>query len=466
MKTVINRILNKKVFAYCLMLLPLLFLTGCSNMLTPESIEKIAKYGTKAGGAAAGLGVISSMAESVTQCWSCSVFIVTWNAIGEAFSNSYAAVTKAARLMLGVGLLFWLSFTIGKMVTQLKEPNLKDYIPKIAGILFKASCVGVILSSPSFVLTIIEFFMEPILGITIYVSRLVLPNDLNLESTILSVLNFIANPVSSLMGTASEYLFSEKIQNNPVFSSEIGESLRNVLYELYNTFKGGFILGGKMMFQVNIMGVASGALILATFFYFMFYFPLLLLEGFISLGVVLILFPVFLAGWVFPSTKGYMTEIIKMIFQSVAQILITCIYIGIIVNIIDANENMFSPTKMLTDPILITGIGNMNNNGLAFFGMIFCLLKLTNDIPNITSYFVGEMNKSIVARTFSKMQNLMASSAKMVIGTAMAGTGVLGSVGKLMVAQGGRDAIKETTDIRTNDSQKTNAEIKAETGNS
>ena len=60
----------------------------------------------------------------------------------------------------------------------------------------------------------------------------------------------------------------------------------------------------------------------------------------------------------------------------------------------------------------------------------------------------------------------MASSAKMVIGTAMAGTGVLGSVGKLMVAQGGRDAIKETTDIRTNDSQKTNAEIKAETGNS
>ncbi len=435
-------------------------------MLTPESIEKIAKYGTKAGGAAAGLGIISSAAESVSQCWSCSVFIVTWNAIGEAFSKTIGSVTSAARLMLGVGLLFWLSFTIGKMVTQLKEPNLKDYIPKIIGTLFKAMCVGIILSSPSFVVSIIKFFMEPILGATIYVSKLVLPNNLSLESTLLSVLNFIANPLSAFTGTVAETLFSERVENYPVFSSEIGEALRNVLYELYNTFKGGFILGGKMMFQVNIMGVASGALILATFFYFMFYFPLLLLEGFISLGVVLILFPVFLAGWVFPSTKGYMNEVIKMIFQSVAQLLITSIYIGIIINIIDANENMFSPTKMLTDPILITGIGNMNNNGLAFFGMIFCLLKLTNDIPNITSYFVGEMNKSIIARTFSKMQNLMASSAKMVIGTAMAGTGVLGSVGKLMVAQGGRDAIKETTDIRTNDSQKTNAEIKAETGNS
>ena len=433
-------------------------------MVTPETIEKIVKYGPKAGGAAAGLGVISGMAESATQCWSCSVFIVTWNAIGEAFSKTIGPVTSAARLMLGVGLLFWLSFTIGKMVSQLKEPNLKDYIPKIIGTLFKAICVGIILSSPSFVVTIIDFFMYPILTATIYVSKLVLPNDLSLESTLLSVLNFIANPITSLTGTVSDAFLSENIDNHPVFSSAIGETLRNVLYELYNTFKGGFILGGKMMFQLNPMGVAAGGLILATFFYFMFYFPILLLEGFISLGVVLILFPVFLAGWVFPSTKGYMNEIIKMIFQSVVQLLVTCIYIGVIVNIIDANENMFSITKMLTDPILITGISNMNNNGLAFLGMIFCLLKLTNDIPNITSYFVGEMNKSIVARTVSKMHNLMISGSKMAVGYALAGTGVLSAVGKTMAAQGARDAISEATDVKTNDSQKTNAEIKSETG--
>lgn len=459
MKTVINRILNKKVLAYCLILLPLFFLTGCSNLITPEAIEKIAKYGTKAGGAGAGLGVISSAAESATQCWPCSVFIVTWNAIGEAFEQTIGDVTYAARLMLGVGLLFWLTFTIGKLVTQLKEPNMKDFIPLIAGTLFKAICVGIILSSPSFVVTIINFFMDPILKATIYVSKLVLPNDLELESTLLSILNFIANPLSSLTG-----LFEERVSNHIVFTKDIGEALRDVLYSLYDTFKGGFILGGKMMFQVDIMAIASGGLILATFFYFMFYFPLLLLEGFITLGVVLILFPVFLAGWVFPSTKGYINEVIKIIFQSVAQILITSIYIGVIIAIIQANQDMFSITKMLTDPILITGIGNMNNNGLAFFGMIFCLLKLTNDIPNITSYFVGEMNKSIIARSFSKMQKLMASSAKMVVGASMAGTGVLGAVGKAMVAQGGREAIQEGTDISTNDTQKTNADVKAETG--
>ena len=446
MKNFFNQIRFKKGITLLLLLFPLLCLTGCNNLLTPENISELLKHGSKAGAATGGIGVLLGLVESTTQCWSCSVFTVTWNAIGEAYQALYAPASKMARMLLAVGVLFWLTFTIGKMVSQLKEPNMKDILPKIFSVLFKAACVGIILSAPLYVQKIITIFMEPIMQGTIFVSRLVLPNNLEVESTLLSVLSFFSFPSLSISG-----LLDEEIKNYPVFSSQIGEALSGVIYNLFDTFKGGFALGAKMMFQVDVFGVASGTLILATFFYFMFYFPLLLLEGFMGLGVSLILFPFFLVGWVFPSTKGYLTEVFKLIFQSVAQILVTCIYIGIIIAIIDANHLMFSPTKMVTDPTLITGIGNMNNNGLAFFGMILCLIKLTNDIPNVTSYFVGEMNKSTIAKTFSKMQALMASVAKMAVGSAMAGTGVLSSVGKAMAVQAGREAIQTGTSISGND---------------
>lgn len=458
MKTKMFHIGIKKVITLCLLFVPLILLTGCSNLLTPESIDKIIKYGKNASGIGTGVGLLGSITESTTQCWPCSTFIVTWNAIGEAYSNLYTPTSQMARLLLGVGLLFWLSLTIGKMVCQLKEPNLKDYIPKIAGVLFKAACVGIILSSPKYTVTVINLFMEPILTGTIYISKLVLPNDLDTESTILDILSAFSFP-STLIGS----VVTDTIHNNPVFTKEIGETMRDVIYNLFDVLKGGFVLGGKMMFQIDPMGVASGVLILCTFFYFMFYFPLLLLEGFLSLGVALILFPFFMAGWVFPSTKNYMNEVIKIIFQSVAQILVTCIYISVIIAIIQANHDMFSITRMVSDPLLITGIGNMNNNGLAFLGMIFCLFKLTNDIPSITSYFVGEMNKSMIARHFSKMQNLMASGAKMVVGSAMVGTGVLGSVGKAMVAQGARDTLGEATKMESSEAQQTTGDIREQT---
>lgn len=457
MKIALQQIRIKKVLSFCLLLLPLIFLTGCSQLLTAESITNLMKKGA---GAATGLGVLGTIVESTSQCWACSVFIIAWNAIGEAFNGLYEVMSKIARLLLGVGLLFWLTFTIGKMVCQLKEPNMKDYIPKIAGILFKSIIVGIALSAPAHTKNILTIFVEPIMECTIYISKLVLPNDLDVESTILSVLSLFSFPSVTIAG-----FLDDSISNYPVFTKDIGESLKEVIYNLYDTFKGGFALGAKMMFQIDPMGVASGGLILATFFYFMFYFPLLLIEGFAALGVVLILFPIFMAGWVFPATKNYLGEAIKVIFQSVAQILVTCIYISVIIAILNANQNMFSPTRLLTDPALVDAVSNLNNNGLAFFAMVFCLLKLTNDIPNITSYFVGEMNKSIIARNFSKMQKLMASGAKMMVGSAMASTGVLAGVGHALAAQGSREAIGTSTDVSANDAQaiSQNAEIREQT---
>ena len=105
----------KKALYLCFVLAPLFLLTGCGSLgLTPENITMASVFAT--GG-----------------CWPCAMFRVVWEAIGSAFANTYATTSQLASILLGMGLLFWLTFTIGKMVASLKEPNMKDYIPKIFG---------------------------------------------------------------------------------------------------------------------------------------------------------------------------------------------------------------------------------------------------------------------------------------------------------------------------------------------
>lgn len=411
----------KKALYLCFVLAPMFLLTGCGSLgLSPENFTMTSVMAT--GG-----------------CWPCSMFAVIWDALADALRSTHPITARLASILLGVGLLFWLTFTIGKLVMSLKQPNMKDYIPKIAGVLFKAMVVGVILSRSDFLLYILDLIITP-------------------------ALESFTNLATAIIGSESEWI---KIPHTSVsdgfnvFTRNVGSQLQEIVYQLYLHFKGGFYLGARMMMHFEAMSVVTGMLIMSMFFYFMMFFPLILLEGFVSIGFVLIMFPFFLAGWVFPATKGYMNEAIKIIFQGVAQVLVTCIYVSVIIAIIEEYSDSFTTVRSFTDPSLALGLTNMSNNGLALLGLIYAMFKLTNDIPNITSYFVGEMNKSHVLKTFSRIGGMAKNIGKIAVGGALAGTGVMGAVGKGMMIQGARDEAKQSSNW-TSDNTDTGGESSAE----
>ena len=389
-----------------------MLLTGCAGAMTAEHLTMLSVVAT--GG-----------------CWSCTMFKVVWEAIGNALAKTYAPCSELALILLGVGLLFWLSITIGRMVASVKEPNMKDIIPKISGVLFKAMVVGVILSAPKYTVAILDLFVTPVLESFTNLSKAVLFADV-------SIAEMLTAPFD-LLKLGGDYDIDK---NYIVFTRHIGSELQDVVYRLYLTFKDGFLLGARMLIHFELTSILLGLMIMAVFFYFMLFFPLLLLEGFVTLGFACVFFPFLLAGWVFPSTKNYINEGFKIVMQAAAQLLVTCIYIGIVVSILHEYAEEFSPTRFLTDPMLLLGIRNMSNNGLAFMGMLFCIFKLTNEVPNITSYFVGEFNRSQITKMFTKLQQAVKGVGKMVVGAAMMGTGVMSGAGKAMMASGVKDTAK------------------------
>ncbi len=386
----------KKVLYLSILFMPVLLLTGCGSLgLTADNLSMGATLLT--GG-----------------CWPCTMFRSVWEAIGSAFGSTIKVTSKLASILLGAGLLFWLTLTIGKMIASLKEPNMKDFIPKIVAILFKALAVGLIVNSPNFLIYILDLLISP-------------------------VMEGCTNVALTIIGKESDWFkvpFSDVEKNYAIFTKNIGSQLQNVVYQMYLQFRGGFFLGARMMMHWELMAIITGGLIMCMFFYFMMFFPLVILEGFVSIGVALILFPILLVGWVFPPTKGYISESFKVFFQGISQVLVTAIYISIIVAIIEEYSDAFSITKSLSDPALLAGLTNMSNNGLAMLGLIYAMFKLTNDIPNITSYFVGEMNRSSIVSAFSKTFQIAGKVGMIAMGGALAGTGIMKGMGETMMKAG------------------------------
>lgn len=372
-----------------------------------------------------------ALATAVTQanCWPCTAYRVTWDAIGSATINTYPFMCRSALSILGLALMFWLMMTAIKILGALKEPNLKEYVPKISSVVFKAIVVAAVLSSGQLAISLADIIVTPVLTAFISLSRAILFAEPTIAKHFVSLSDFISS--------IGHYAF---------FSSKIGSQVEDVIYRLYLAFNSGLLLGARMMISPDFMMWLLGIFVMMTFFFFMLFFPLLFLEGFVNLGLIIVLFPIFLVCWVFPSTKEYIKRPWEILFQAAAQILITCIYVGVLVNVLKTYSNSFSLTKQLTDPALLLGVKNMSNSGLAFFALIFSMFKLSNDIPSITSFFVGDIARSGIAAKFAAMGRMALGAGKVVVGAALAGAG-LGGIGKGMMADGlqsSKDALKNT----------------------
>lgn len=398
----------KRIWLLCLM--PVIcLLTGCGG-ITADDI---------------------ALATAVKQanCWPCTAYRVVWDAIGSVVTNAYPFMCQSALSILGLALMFWLMMTAIKLVGALKEPNLKEFIPKISSVLFKSFVVAAVLSSGPLAISVVDIIVTPVLTAFISLSRAILFAEPTIAKHFVSVGDFVS-----------------AIGNHLFFSSQIGSQVEDVIYRLYLAFNSGLALGGRMMLIPDFMSWIIGLFTMMTFFFFMLFFPLLFLEGFVNLGMIIVLFPIFLVAWVFPSSKEYIKRPWEILFQAAAQILITCIYVGVLVNVLKSYSNSFSLTKQLTDPALLLGIKNMSNSGLAFFALIFCMFKLSNDIPAITSFFVGDIARSGIAAKFAAMGRMLVGAGKVVVGAALASAG-LGAVGKGMMADGAqssKDALKNT----------------------
>lgn len=417
-----------------LCIVSLFMLNGCMlNSLVPSDLQK-------------------QFVVSYASCWPCSAYSFVWDAIGNAAHSSFPSTCAAALSLLGVGLMFWTGITVLKFISSVKEPNLKDFIPLISGVWFKALVVAVFLSSAGFAFQLLDMFISPILISFVQLSRSILfASDSIATGFLAPITDLTTSLVSGTSLKLTNALLGTGFENYPIFTKSIGKDIQDLVYRLYVSFSQGMMLGFRMMLMPGLVSQCMGLFVAFVFFAFMMLYPFIFLETFIALGVVIVIFPILLVGWVFPSTKNYIVEGLKILFQCMAQMLITCIYLGVMVAVLKNYTDQFTITQMLHDPSLIKGITNMSDNSLGFFALVYCMFKLTNDIPNIASYMVGEINRSVFLADMQKYAKLATGALKVAIGGVLVGTGVGAAAGKSLMKSGMSTSTDAMRDIWKND---------------
>lgn len=383
------------------MLASLLLLGGCSAAFDLEEISDIFRINKAA-------------------CWPCTMYKSIWEAVGDLVTSHFPVMCSNALILLGYGLLFWITFTVGKLVVSLKEPNLKDFIGNMATVLFKAFCVSIVLSFTEYTLFFLDTFVTPTLSGFVDLTRILM----------------FSNPTIAKNLAAAPSEMGEIVSSSAIFTSNIGNQIQDLIYRIYLGFHSGMVLGGRMLISPDPTFNAMGFIIIFMFFFLMLTIPLLFIEAFVFLGVIIMLFPFILVAYVFPSTKHFVKPCWNVLFVCMAQILLTGVFMSVMVTVIKSySDDAFSIGKQLTDPVLLLGLKNMQNELLAFFALSFIMFKMSSEIPNISSRLVGDFNKSKMSTAIQQTFKIGTTLGMFLGGAAMAGSGVGTGVGLAMMNQ-------------------------------
>lgn len=353
-------------------------------------------------------------------CWPCTMYKAVWEATGLMVTVSFPQMCSNALVLLGIGVLFWITFTVGKLIATVKEPNLKDFIGNMAMILFKAMCVAAVLYSSSFTIYILDLIVTPTISAFVDLTRAVM---------------FSNSTIAKNLAAASISMGDIVSQSN-IFTSDLGNQVQDLVYRIYLGFHSGMGLGGRMLVSPDPVMVTLGVAVIFMFFFLMLTIPLLFIEAFVFLGVVIVLFPYLLVAYVFPFCKPFIKNAWNVVFVCMAQIVLTGVFMAIMITVVKNYSNsVFSITKQFSDPVLIFGLKNMKDDALAFFALVYIMYKMTAEIPSISARLIGDFNRSRMSMAIQQSMNIGKNLGLMLGGIALTGTAATGAAGLAVLNQ-------------------------------
>lgn len=386
----------------------------------------------------------SEWVASVQNCWPCTLYKAAFEAVSRLVKSLYPTMASKGLLVMGVGLLFWLSFTSAKMLTSMIEPNIKEYIRSVMVVLFKAMVVTAILSTGENFLCVIDLIVSPVLTTFTELSRIVLTANTNIN-------NGLVWP---------EMYMVQKDGACDLFGGQITYQLQDIIFRVYVALNSGMTLGYYVMVEKSFLNWIVGPFIIWMFFMMSLIFPLMFAESFIRLGAVIVLSPFFFAAWVFPSTKHAIKKAWDVVFGAMFQLLIGCIYIGLVVGVIQlfADNNwpgMLGQSRQTSDPSMMVNFRRLSTEAISFFALIFIMNRMQSNIPAIAGALGGDSSKSEIIGFLNGVKQLAISVSMVAAGAALSAFGFPG--GTTMMAAGaqrmadqaedaGKEAMAETAD--------------------
>lgn len=350
-------------------------------------------------------------------CWFCPIFTTMYDAINKLATDTFTSLAKAFGGLLGMGILFFLLFKVGKMLVQLQEVDLMQFLNDLFKPLGRAIIAAALLGLTSAVVVTdsgktglaqenaFSIVMTPIMDISLTLGTQVMNTALK---DVVQTISLGDRTMDQRLkrSTLNCSLKSKDRGANMALegdSSHPDEGARGLLTCWMEQVSSSFIVGMsagssmawtglKKFWKLDGLGLCLvGSILMVGFFLVYLMFPFKLLNAFTRIAFVLTLMPLWIVLWVFPPTVQYTKKAWEMFASSCIFFVVLSVMIALTIILVNesipANVRQELYACLLSDDTdkaadLVPFGGGAIMNVLAFMAMGYSLLEQAEPLAN------------------------------------------------------------------------------------
>lgn len=389
----------------------------------------------------------SSYASGGGFCWFCPIFTTLFDAMNTLATNVAVKLKDIFLATLGVGLLFFIAFRVGKMVVQLQEVDLMQFLGDLFKYLGRAIIASALLYSS---IGIYQHLVSPMLQLSLELSSSLMEvgnfSDTNKMITSASQSGISVNPICTKEGQTAD-----PSKQTTAFTTNVRNSLECFLIKASALFIVGMAIGlciislgfTALVFHVlpNVYYILLGFIIFVCFFAIYLAFPFKLMDAMIRLAFVCALTPLWIILWVFPATVGYTKKAWDMFLS--ACLMFLCL--SIILIFISAMTNAALPNIDQVIQLMIQGqdkeaadlLPISGRDLLVTLAISYLAFKTLGTASALANSFIGAADLGLGNTMGQQARNLTVTAGKYTkSGYKLGKTATLGAIGAIGGALG------------------------------
>ena len=409
---------------------------------------------------------IKEFKPNVEYCWPCIMYMQAFKAINSVLDGVFPAIAANSLIVLQMALLFYILFKVTSLLLSFSLPDMKKELfsieedkPKgIVIVLFKAMLVATLLVYPNYIYEIFGgMIIQPIGQGFLSLSETVLasPNEVGItnitylsEQALKSIWDNLASMWSSFLGGISE---------SRMFGP-LALTVQQIVFKIFAALWYGVGLGYQLFNVQGMSAFLAGALLVCGMVWLLIVIPLYFVDAFFRIGLIMLLMPLLLVGWVFSYPKGMIKKVVHMLLAGFFDILFNCIYITFLVSTFRVYEHqklpqIFSASLQTTESGLRRESMTFGTNFVTLLLLVWSMLILSNHVQEFTKHFFEESESSnIGANLLNKAKYLAGLCVKGVVAVATGGVGAVAAVfskGKEKLSEAQNESSQQNEDERS-----------------
>ncbi|MGN0919968.1 MAG: hypothetical protein ACI4OR_04360 [Alphaproteobacteria bacterium] len=372
-------------------------------------------------------------------CWFCDIFTTLFNAINTITASLSDTLIADGKLLLGLGLSFYILFKVLKAVVSFGATSPKEFFTELFMPVLKCLvAMAVLYNLGSFYAQVVN----PLTALSIGFSTEILSTDSARELTV--QVNSRSGTTTRINACDALSSVSTTSQNNG-FGPEVNNAIQCFLKTvssnliLYMALGATFITDsfklGLIFPKWSMLGVGL-CLFIMTFGLFLS-FPFKLVDSMFRLMFVSALMPLWVVLWVLPATRGYSKKALDMFLNVLVTFIVLSVILQMSLTILGAaldglGDNSTRFWQLLTMGKTEEALKMIDWSTGTFFTML-AMTFLANALVKQTDSFV---NNFVGGSTGGGMGSALE-------GAAMAGVALMGNKVAKPVLQKGASEIKE-----------------------